>query len=340
MMDAIDVAVASGARQAEACGVMGIDRRTLQRWRARESGEDLRAGPKTEPRNKLSPSERRTVIEIVNSPKYRDLSPNQIVPLLADQGIYVASESTIYRVLHQEGQVKHRETSRAPQKRHRPVELEATGPNQVWSWDITYLRSPIRGEFFRLYMVMDVWSRKTVGWEVHDHEDADLAALLIEHACAREGIRRNQLTIHSDNGAPMKGATLLATLQNLGVATSFSRPRVSNDNPFSEALFRTVKYRPEFPSGAFESIETARSWVESFVHWYNTEHLHSAIRYVTPEQRHNGESEEILRRRDAIYEAARERHPDRWSGQTRNWEPIRIVYLNPEPDVPAKNSAA
>ena len=340
ILDQVDETVGAGARQSKACEIVGIDPRTLQRWRERGIGDDRRAGPNTQPRNKLSARERRQVLDLVNSPEHRDLSPSQIVPILADQGVYVASESTIYRILRKEDQIKHRERSRAPQKRHRPRELKATGPSQVWSWDITYLRSPIRGEFFYLYMVMDVWSRKIIGCAVHEIEDNELAAALIDTACSREGIRRGQLTIHSDNGSPMKGATILATLQVLGVATSFSRPSVSDDNPFSEALFRTAKYRPSFPEGAFSSLDAARTWVTSFVAWYNTEHRHSAIRFITPEQRHRGEQETILEHRAEVYEKARQRKPERWSDSTRNWQPVEAVVLNPQPDGQAAIEAA
>lgn len=340
ILDQIDEAVATGARQSRACEIVGIDPRTLQRWKVRGVGDDQRSGPRTAPRNKLSARERRKVLAVVNSPEYRDLSPNQIVPILADQGVYIASESTIYRILREEDQVTHRETSQAPQKRHRPRELAATGPDQVWSWDITYLRSPVRGQFFYLYMVMDVWSRKIVGWAIHEREDNVHAARLVESACAREGIRRGQLTVHSDNGSPMKGATLLATLQLLGVATSFSRPRVSDDNPYSEALFRTVKYRPDFPASVFSSRDAARAWVAAFVAWYNTRHRHSAIRFVTPKQRHEGEQRDILNHRAKIYEKARQKNPERWPGSIRNWQPIDIVVLNPRPDGQAEKEAA
>jgi transposase InsO family protein len=328
----VDEAVAAGARQHKVCELLGLDARTLQRWRAQEIGEDGRAGPKEAPGNRLSPVERRRLLEVVNSPEFRDLSPKQIVPILAEQGVYLASESTIYRVLREEGQMAHREPSHPPTKRHRPEMKVATGPNQVWSWDITYLRSPIRGAFFYLYVAVDVWSRKLVGWSIHESESAEHASAMIEAACAREGIHRGQLTLHSDNGSPMKGATLLATLQILGVTASFSRPRVSDDNPFSEALFRTVKYRPFFPRGAFSSIEHARQWMVAFVRWYNTQHRHSAIKYVTPADRHRGRDGAILERRRKVYEAARARHPERWAtGTTRDWTPVHTVALNPEP---------
>jgi len=327
----VDEAVADGARQDKACEMIGLDARTLQRWKASGIGEDRRAGPKQAPKSKLSQRERDMLVELANSPEYRDLSPKQIVPRLADEGVYVASESSFYRVLRDENQMTRREASRPPTKRSRPVEHVADGANQVWSWDITYLRSPIRGVFFYLYVVVDVWSRKIVGWAVHENESAEHASVMIEEACAREGIQRDQLVLHADNGGPMKGATLLATLQILGVITSFSRPRVSDDNPFSESLFRTLKYRPEYPTRPFASADDARRWVAWFVGWYNAEHRHSAIRYVTPEQRHNGQQDELLAQRREVYAAARAQRPDRWSGPTRDWSPVPTVVLNPEP---------
>jgi transposase InsO family protein len=335
----IDEAVSAGARQRKACEVVGVDARTLQRWKTLGIGEDRRAGPKQVPKNKLSSQERNRILEVANSREHRDLSPKQIVPKLADEGVYLASESTLYRVLREAGQVKHRESSSPATKRSQPEEYVATTPNRVWSWDITYLRSPIRGVFFYLYVVVDVWSRKLVGWSVHEEESGEHASAMIEAACAHEGIRRDQLVLHSDNGGPMKGATLLATLQILGVTTSFSRPRVSNDNPFSEALFRTVKYRPEYPRRPFASLEEARRWVTWFVRWYNTEHRHSAIRFVTPDERHSGQETEVLAQRAAVYAAARERHPERWTGDTRDWTPVEAVTLNPANKTPAQEAA-
>ena len=313
----VDETVTAGARQNQACEIVGVDPRTAQRWRFQGVGDDRRAGPKTPPANKLSEAERRQVLEVVNRPEHRDLSVKQIVPSLADRGEYVASESTMYRILREEKQLQYRAASRPPASR--PRELLATGPNQVWTWDITYLKSPVRGSFFYLYLVVDIFSRKIVGAAVHTTESSEHSAELIAQACASEGIDPDQLRLHSDNGSPMKGATMLATLQQLGVVPSFSRPRVSDDNPFSEALFRTAKYRPEYPDGPFASLEAAREWVTWFVDWYNQYHLHSGIRFVTPAQRHAGEDVEILTKRGTLYETARARHPERWSRNIRDW---------------------
>ena len=325
----VDETVAAGARQSRACAQLNIETRTLQRWRNQDIGDDGRAGPKSPPPNKMTAKECARVQEVANSPENRDLSPKQIVPLLADQGEYVASESTIYRILREEKQMGHREPSQAPSKPYRPKEYVATGPNQVWSWDITYLRTPVRGMFFYLYVVMDIWSRKVVGWTIEKEESAEHALAMMAAACEREGVRRDQLVLHSDNGSPMKSATLLAFLQCVGVVPSFSRPSVSNDNPYSESLFRTAKYRPEYPRKPFDSLEHARRWATWFVAWYNTEHRHSSIKFVTPQQRHDGSDREILAKRTSLYEEAKANNPNRWSGGIRDWSHVDEVVLNP-----------
>lgn len=333
-------ALDGGARLSKACEILDLHPRTVQRWRTQGIGEDRRCGPRTPPSNKLSAVERKRILQTVNGDEFQSLSPKQIIPLLADQGDYLASESTMYRILREEKQLAHRAASTPPRKRHRPTEYTATGPNEVWSWDITFLKSPIRGEFYRLYMVLDVWSRKIVGWSVHRDETSEHASALLNRACELEQITREGLVVHSDNGSPMKGATLLATFQDLGIVPSYSRPRVSDDNPYSEALFRTAKYRPEYPTQPFASIEAAREWVARFVNWYNNEHLHSSICYVTPGQRHSGEDVAILQKRDEIYREARNRRPERWSGKTRNWSHIKEVVLNPEPQEKAEAKVA
>lgn len=322
----VEEAVAAGARFAKACEAIGLPARTLQRWVQRPV--DGRRGPRRSPANKLSQRERHKVVEVATSPEFRDMSPKQIVPLLADRGTYVASESTFYRVLHDE-KLQHR-CSRTRPPTNRPREHVADRPWQVASWDITYLRSHLRGQFFFLYLVEDVWSRKILGWNVHESESCELAAELVERVRQSAGRELDGWVLHSDNGGPMKGATMLATLQRLGIVPSFSRPRVSDDNPFTESLFRTLKYRPEYPSDGFATLDDARRWVESFVHWYNHEHQHSAIGFVTPADRHAGADLEILEARGCVYERARRRHPERWSRDTRSWSRPEIVTLNPE----------
>ena len=325
-------AVNAGASQQAACGMLEITERALQRWRKQGIGDDNRAGPKTAPGNKLSKKERREALSILNGERFRDLSPWQVVAALADQGRYIASEATMYRILREERLQNHREPSREPHKRHRPDEFVATAPNQVWSWDITYLATPIRGAFHYAYVVIDVFSRKIVGRAVHDRECGEFASELLNQACLDEGVDKDQLVIHSDNGSPMKSATLLARLLELGVATSFSRPSVSNDNPYSESLFRTTKYRPEYPKGPFASLQAAREWFAWFVSWYNHEHRHSGITFVTPDERHRGLDVEILENRKAVYAEAKRRHPERWTGTTRDWSRVEEVRLNPNPE--------
>ena len=273
--------------------MVGLDARTVQRWQSREDG-DRRHGPKSKPANALSDAEKAELLRIVNSEECRNLSPKQIVPILADRGLYLASESTIERVLREEGQKTHRGPKR-PKGTAKPREKRATAPCQVWSWDITYLRRPVVGQFYYLYMAIDIWSRKIVAAEVYETECGVSASAFLKTAVEREE-NSDALTLHQDNGAPMKG-TLKACMENLGVAMSYSRPHVSDDNPFSESLFGTMKTRPEYPRRAFESIEEARRWVARFVHWYNEEHRHSAIGYVTPGERHRGEAEAVLAKR-------------------------------------------
>jgi putative transposase len=323
----VEEAVADGARHAAACAAIGLPARTLQRWV--HSPIDGRHGPNRAPANKLTTAERSKLIEVATSPEFRDRSPKQIVPLLADRTIYLASESTFYRVLHDADLQHHR--SRARPAAHRPREHVARGPWQVASWDITYLRSHVRGAFYFLYLVEDVWSRKILGWDVHAVESDRFAAQIVERI-RTEAVDQDLAgwVLHSDNGGPMKGATMLATLQRLGVVPSFSRPRVSDDNPFAEALFRTLKYCPEYPTAGFESIDLARAWVARFVHWYNHEHQHSGIGYVAPAERHAGTDVELLAARRDLYQRARRRHPARWSREPRAWDRPLVVTLNPE----------
>ncbi len=322
-------AVLAGCRFEAACHELELDARTVQRWRAKPGGgQDGRRGPSAAPKQKLSPAERAKVLAVANTPEFRNISPKQIVPRLTDRGEYVASESTFYRVLHEAGQLHHRGRSK-PKSSKRPDEVVATGPNQLWSWDITYLPSPQRGKFYYLYLFVDVWSRRIMKAVVHGEESADYAAALLTEASREHGIGRGELTVHSDNGGPMTGSTMLATMQALGIIPSFSRPSVSDDNPFSEALFRTLKYVPSYPRKPFKSVEAAWAWVERFVAWYNGEHRHSAIGFVTPDERHRGVDVDVLLARRRVYEAARRRRPDRWSGAPRKWDAPAEVALNP-----------
>lgn len=330
IMKLIDEAVAAGARQAKACELIELSARTLQRWQADQQQGDRRPDRVQAPPNRFSELERQRILSVVNSEAYGHLSPAQIVPRLADEGLYLASESTVYRLLRDAGQLQHRGRQRERRSVPKPRAVTARAPNEVYSWDITYLPATIKGQFYYLYLFLDLFSRKVVGWQVYDTEDGERASELMRDICLREGIAPGQVVLHSDNGSPMKGLSMLATLQELGVVPSYSRPAVSNDNPYSESLFRTLKYRPQYPRHPFKSLSHARQWVAQFVSWYNAEHRHSAIRFVTPEQRHNGEDKALLAKRHALYEAERAKHPQRWSGPVRNWSHIDVVHLNPE----------
>lgn len=319
-------AVQSGARKFTACETLELQIRTIERWE--KTLIDGRCGPHNRPSNALTAQERARVLEVANSTEYANLPPCQIVPQLADKGEYVASESSFYRILNEERLLTHRSKS-SPRENRKPKELVAFGPNQIWSWDITYLKAAIKGTYYYLYLPMDVFSRMIVHWEIHKCENAELASAMIEKACNINQIGKGKIVLHSDNGGPMKGATMLATLQRLGVAPSFSRPSVSNDNPYSESLFKTLKYCPSFPERGFSSLDEARKWVEKFVNWYNNIHLHSGINFVTPASKHCGDDEKVLINRHSVYELAKAKNPNRWSKGTRNWSKIEKVELNP-----------
>lgn len=321
----------NGARKYKACEELGITVRTCQRWTQLGAVKvDGRAGAKrSAAANKLSQEEREQVLAITRSPAYKDLPPSQIVPALADAGEYIASESSFYRILHDADQQHHRGRSKAPERKALSTHV-ATGPNQLWCWDITWLPGSAKGFYFYLYLILDVYSRKVVGWEIHENESSEQAAALVRRTHLREGVGTRPLVLHSDNGSPMKGASLLETLYRLNVVSSYSRPRVSNDNAFAESIFRTCKYRPDYPSKGFANLEASRKWVLQFVHWYNHQHKHSGLKFLSPIERHEGRDSEILQKRDEVYAAAKARNPNRWSGRTRNWELPTFVSLNPE----------
>ena len=340
----IEQAQASGARLDRACEVVGIDARTLQRWKADDGfqrGDRRPATARPKPPHALTDQERARILAVANEPRFAEMPPARIVPMLADEGCYLASESSFHRVLKAQGQLRHRGRARAPQASRRPTTHIATAPGQLWCWDITWLPSRVTGRWFYLYLILDVYSRKIVAHEVHEAESAEHAAHLVKRAALAEGMPMNhQRVLHGDNGIVLKATTVLAMLHWLGIEPSYSRPRVSDDNAFVESLFRTAKYRPGYPSSGFESLQSARVWAAEFVQWYNHEHRHSALRYVAPAQRHNGEDRALMASRHALYQRARERHPQRWSGATRDWTPIGAVTLNPERDVILSNATA
>jgi putative transposase len=309
-----------------------MSERTLKRWRGANGtvAEDLRPdAERAEQSHKLTQAEEVAILRACNQPEHRSLPPSQIVPSLADKGLYLASESSFYRVLKKHQQQNYRGRMKPPRKVPEPTSFTATGSNQVWSWDISYCPSTVRGQHWYLYLIMDIYSRKIIAWEIHEAESGELAKRLIERALLREGCWYNPPVLHSDNGAPMTSHTLKARLADLGMLMSHSRPRVSNDNPYSESLFRTVKYCPEWPSKGFKSLTAVREWMLAFEYAYNERHLHSGINFVTPADRHRGVDHQRLVHREMVYERAKRRNPQRWSGNTRNWKVSGPVSLNP-----------
>ena len=324
-IELIDEAVTSGARLFKACEVLEISERTYYRWKSNPNG-DLRKGAKKNTPRKLTEAEKQEIIDISCDERFVDSNPYQIVAILLEEGTYVASASTFYRVLRENDMVHHRRKGRPGKKRNRPPELIATGPNQVWSWDITWLKTGVAGIFLYAYVIIDVWSRKIVGWEVHPRESDKIAAELFRRLASEQNLRGVRL--HSDNGNPMKGATMIMMLYWLGIVPSFSRPRVSDDNAYSESLFKTLKYTAGYPK-YFSGLEHARSWMADFVNWYNDKHRHSGIGYITPNQRHSGEGKIVMKKRNAALLKAFSSKPERWSRKPALWNETETVYLNP-----------
>jgi putative transposase len=275
----------------------------------------------------LSDAEREHILTLVNSERFADLSPREIYATLLDEGSYVCSWPTIYRLLRQQGQ-----TTRRRDRPHRPYqrpELLAKAPRQLWSWDITKLKGPQTWTYFYLYVILDVFSRYVVGWMIAPGESAELAEMLIGETCRREQIGREQLTLHADRGSSMRSKCVSQLLVDLGVARTHSRPHVSNDNPFSEAQFKTAKYHPSTPE-RFGSLEDARGWASSFFEWYNHEHHHTSLGLLTPATVHDGRAEEVLRTRKQVLAAAYHLHPERFvRGQPQPQRPPEAVWINP-----------
>ncbi|ACY16850.1 IS3 family transposase [Haliangium ochraceum] len=320
----VATATAQGARQRDACRIIGISARTLQRWRKPSQARDRRIARSSAPKNALTAAERERIEHILRADEYAHLPPRQLVAKLADEGCYLASESTFYRLRR----ARTRSASRSgqpPRAQRACAERVLEAPNQVWSWDITYLPAPMRGRHYYLYMFMDLFSRRIMGWQVYTCESMSLAAYLVQRTCATHAVDARGLILHSDNGGPMRGATMLATLRRLGVVSSFSRPWMKNDNPFVESLFRTLKRRPSYPTGPFLSLLNARAWIARFVRWYNREHLHSGIGFVTPDERYHGRDAARLAQRQRLYEAAHAAQPARWSRAPRQWTRVPPV---------------
>jgi putative transposase len=325
----VEQAMADGARLASACRLLGISVRTVQRWHKPALAEDRRLAARRRPANRLTDQERGLVLELMQSPVFAGLTPRQIVPKLADQGIYVASESTMYRLLRSQ-RGAHR--PRQVRARHRSGdERRVSAPNQIWSWDITCLHGPARGASLYLYMLMDVFSRRIMGWRIHREERAEHAARFVRSVCADNHIAPTGLVLHSDNGRPMKGTMMLHTLRQLGIVPSFGRPQVSNDNPHVEALFSFLKRHKDYPSHAFASLKTAQDWMALFVNWYNGEHLHGSLCFVSPNDKYFGRDTSVLARRRSVYNLARIQAPVRWRAGPRCWScpPLPRVRIWP-----------
>ena len=312
---------------AAACRAMGVSRATLYRRRNPLRDTSCVRPTRRQPRA-LHETERRQVLDLLHSPRFVDKSPAAVYAAILDEGEYHCSIRTMYRILHDAHEVR----ERRDQLRHpnyKKPELLATGPNQVWSWDITKLLGPAKWTYYHLYVILDIYSRYTVGWMLASRENADLAKRLIRDSIEKQNVEPDQLTIHSDRGPAMKSHTVAQLMASLGVTKSHSRPHVSNDNPFSESQFKTLKYRPAFPN-RFGSQEDARGFCQGFFTWYNDEHYHSGLGMLTPASVHYGRAEEVLARRSKTLDAAYEAHPERFTGKRPR--PLALpgaVWINP-----------
>lgn len=310
-----------------ACAALGVNRSRYYRGeRRREFPVERKTRP--DPPLSLKEPERQEVLEVLRSERFMDQAPAVVHATLLEKGRYLCSVRTMYRILAGEGEVRERRNQKRHPRYAKP-ELLATGPNQVWTWDITKLKGPVKWTYFYLYVILDIFSRLVVGWMVAPKESAELAKQLIAESCSKQGIQQDQLTIHADRGSSMKSKPVALMLADLGVTKSHSRPYVSNDNPFSEASFKTLKYRPDFPD-RFGSIEDARAHCRAFFAWYNGEHRHSGIAMLTPESVHYGEAERIIQQRSAALDAAFEAHPQRFKGRRPiPGSPPKEVWINP-----------
>jgi putative transposase len=315
-----------------ACAALAVSRATHYR---RIAGRRLGPpAPRPSPARALTETERTTVLDLLHTERFIDVSPAETYATLLDEGTYLASERTMYRILASASEVRERRNQRRHPVYARP-ELLATGPNKLWSWDITKLRGPARWTYFQLYVILDVFSRYAPGWMVATRESAELARRLIADTARKQGIQADSLTIHADRGSSMRSRPVALLLADLGIAKSHSRPHVSNDNPYSEAGFKTLKYRPEFPE-RFGSIEDARAFCADFFAWYNTEHRHSGIAMFTPADVHYGRAGELLDVRTGVLDAAYAAHPERFVKGPPLARPVPTeVWINqPLPEVP------
>jgi putative transposase len=312
-----------------ACESLGIARASYYRWSMVTTSETTRSEPYV-PSWSLSGEQRQEVLDLLHTDRFIDRSPWAVYAALLDEGTYLCSVRTMYRILKEQGEVRERRNQLCHPVYPKP-ELLATGPNQLWSWDITKLKGPVKWTYYYLYVILDIFSRYAVGWMLASRECNTLAQKLIEQSCQKQSIGPSQLVIHSDRGPSMSSKPVALLLADLGVTKSHSRPHVSNDNPFSEAQFKTLKYRPEFPE-RFGSLEDARSFCQRFFSWYNTEHYHSGIGYLIPEQVQFGRSKQIVKEREAVLKKAYQRYPDRFKkGIPKPWPLPESAWINKPP---------
>lgn len=327
MAAAIALPAGSGLTSA-VCAALPVSRASVLRHRAALTAPPRAAKPRPPSQRALPERERVQVLDHLRSPRFADQTPTEVFATLLDEGTYLCSIRTMYRILAAQGEVAERRHQRTHPAYQKP-ELLACGPNQVWSWDITKLMGPVKWSYFYLYVILDIFSRRVVGWRVEHAENASQFKELFTDAVEKHGVPRDQLTLHADRGGPMKAKTTALLLTGLGVLKSHSRPHTSNDNPFSEAHFKTLKYQPEFPRN-FENIEQARAFCRRFFPWYNEEHHHAGIGLMTPDQIHFGQAEAIHTARQATLDAAYQGTPERFVRKPP--QPPKIptaVWINP-----------
>jgi len=307
-----------------ACAALIVPRSSLYRARAPQA---VRSSPKISARA-LSQVEKTKVREELNSERFQDRSPREVYATLMDEGRYLCSYRSMYRILDENHEVRERRNQLRHPNYVKP-ELLATAPNQLWSWDITKLLGPSKWTYFYLYVILDVYSRYVVGWMIAEHESAVLAEELISQTCARQGIQRGQLTVHADRGSAMTSKPVALLLADLGITKTHSRPHVSNDNPYSEAQFKTMKYRPDYPT-RFGCLQDARAWAAEFFNWYNREHHHTGLELLTPADVHFRRAENVLQKRQAVLQAAYEKTPERFVKGAPHPSPLpKAVWINP-----------
>ena len=308
------------------CKHIGISERTIQRWNKFGVNDKRKGAQKHIPR-KLTKKEKQLIYQTACNAEYKDMNPHEIYNSLLDNNIYMASASSFYRILREQKAITHRTESKEGTSRKKPDELEATKPNQVWMWDITWLKRDITGLYYYAYVIEDLYDRSIVGWAIYDHENDQNAKELFERVTKKE--HAHPAFVHSDNGNPMKGITLVAFYYQLGIVPSFSRPRVSDDNPYIESFFKTLKHTCGYPR-CFTTITNAREWFANFINWYNQEHKHSGLQYVTPMQKRTGKHISIFRKRNKILQAAKDKHPERWGCRaTKKYSVVNAEILNP-----------